>query len=117
MSKNINKTGRGSEETIEDTAVVKSPDKEIVAILLERCKTPEEVMKLAKMLRHKGGWREEFVLYGYAADKFSANRGGFILAQQGMATLRKLQSFTEMERAGMLRSPTREELLNIGANL
>ena len=87
-------------------------DPKVVSDLLDKCKTPAQVMQVARKLRFEGGWREEFALYGEAAKKFPEYDERFKLAQQDMATQRKVHTFTAMEQAGR-EMPRNEELLRI----
>jgi hypothetical protein len=96
-----------------EPSVARRADSEVVQTLLGKCKTPQEVMTVARKLRYKGGWREEFALYGEAAKKFPEHKDSFTLLQQGMAVNRKIQTFTELERAGVAKIPQKEDLLRI----
>ena len=67
-------------------------DQIFVSKLLSRCKTKEDVFKMADELRDRGGWREEFALMHQAAKKFPEAKKAFQEHQTHMATSRRIQN-------------------------
>lgn len=86
---------------------------EVARLLLGKCETANDALRLGEKLRQSYAWREEVELYKLAINKFPEQAETFKSRWQHPVMQRKRATFAEMERAGMLRRVSSDELLAI----